>query len=291
MNAGLFPGQGLPARAGLEALPKSDERLSTAREILGLDLRRRVEIASRRNGATLPTLIAQPAIFVAGIIALRRGEAEGRKWDCFAGHSLGEYTALVAGSSLSFENALIVVRARAEAMEEAGKAAPGGMAAVLGLDLDVVDDIATRSGIVVANDNAPGQVVLSGSEEGLAQAAGLVRSAGARSVLLDVSGPFHSPAMAAAAERLAEALERVEVKRPRVPVVSNVTARPHGAGHEIRSSLVEQLTHRVRFRESLEWLVRRGMDDFDDLGPGRIVAGLATRTARALRQTEVTAHA
>jgi [acyl-carrier-protein] S-malonyltransferase len=289
--AGLFPGQGLPAKVVLQALPERDERLDTAREILGYDLRRKVEIAARRAGATLPTLIAQPAIFVAGIVAVRRAEGSGRSWDFFAGHSLGEYTALVAGSSVSFEDALDLVRARAEAMEEAGKAIPGGMAAVLGLDFDVVADIAARSGAVIANDNSPEQVVLSGSEEDLAQAAGMVRSAGARSVLLEVSGPFHSPAMAAAARPLTDALERANIRAPKVPVISNVSARPYKGPEEIRAGLVEQLTHTVRFRESLEWLLSQGVEDFDDLGPGRVVGGLAARTSRALTKSEVAAHA
>jgi [acyl-carrier-protein] S-malonyltransferase len=289
--AGLFPGQGLPAKVVLQALPERDERLETAREILGYDLRRKVEIAARRDGATLPTLIAQPAIFVAGIIALRHAEDSGRRWDFFAGHSLGEYTALVAGSSVTFADALFLVRARAEAMEEAGKTAPGGMAAVLGLDFDVVADIAARSGAVIANDNSSGQVVLSGSEEDLARAAGMVRSAGARSVLLEVSGPFHSPAMASAARPLADALDRVDVRAPEVPVISNVTARSYEGPREIRAGLVEQLTHTVRFRESLEWLLDQGVEDFDDLGPGRIVAGIASRTARALGERGVAAHA
>jgi [acyl-carrier-protein] S-malonyltransferase len=289
--AGLFPGQGLPAKAVLQALPERGERLETAREVLGYDLRRKVEIAARRDGATLPTLIAQPAIVVAGIVALRRAEESGRSWDYFAGHSLGEYTALVAGSSLSFEEALVLVRARAEAMEEAGKAVPGGMAAVLGLDFDVVADIAARSGAVIANDNSPGQVVLSGSEEDLARAAGMVRSAGARSVLLEVSGPFHSLAMAPAARPLADALDRVDVRASKVPVISNVTARPYEGPGEIRAGLVEQLTHTVRFRESLEWLLDQGVEDFDDLGPGQIVAGLAARTSRSLSKRGVAAHA
>jgi [acyl-carrier-protein] S-malonyltransferase len=289
--AGLFPGQGLPAKVVLQALPEREERLDVAREILGYDLRRKVEIATRRAGATLPTLVAQPAIFAAGVIGLRRAQEEGRTWDVYAGHSLGEYTALVAGSSLSFEDALAVVRVRAEAMEEAGKTKPGGMAAVLGLDLEEVEDIAARAGVVLANDNSPGQVVLSGSDEGLARAAGFVRAAGARSVLLDVSGPFHSPAMASAATPLAEALEKVEIREAQIPVLSNVTARPHGAGHEIRRALIDQLNHRVRFRESLEWLANAGVESFDDLGPGRVVAGLAQRTTRSLKAVEVAAHA
>jgi [acyl-carrier-protein] S-malonyltransferase len=282
MRLGLFPGQGIPAQTVLEALAGEHELLATADEILGYDLRKRVEIAARRKGATLPTLVAQPAIFVAGVMALKSADPEGRGFDCLAGHSLGEYTALVAAGALGYEDGLRAVKVRAQAMEAASRSAPGGMAAVLGLDLDAVENIARSSGVMVANDNAPGQVVVAGSEERLPEAAALVRAAGARSVLLEVAGPFHTPAMASAAPALLDVLERIEVRPPRVPVVSNVTARPHGAPEAIKKLLVEQLTEPVRFRESLEWLWQKGARDFEDVGPGRVVAGLAQRTFRSL---------
>jgi [acyl-carrier-protein] S-malonyltransferase len=290
MTAGLFPGQGVSAAAVLDALPRKGELLATANDVLGYDLRRKVEIAARRKGATLPTLVAQPAILVAGVVAWQAARDEGRAWTCYAGHSLGEYTALVAGGALRYEDALAAVKVRAEAMESAGKGG-GGMAAVLGLGLEAVAEIAARAGVSVANDNAPGQVVVAGSEQGLAEAGALVRAAGARSVLLQVSGPFHTEAMAPAAPRLAAALEAIEVATPAVPVLSNVTARPHTTPSEIRRLLVLQLTHRVRFRESLEWLWSDAVREVEDFGPGDIVAGLAQRTFRYLEDTEVPAHA
>lgn len=290
-KVGLFPGQGIPAGTVHAALPKDAPELAAARSVLGYDLRRRVEIAARRKGATLPTAVAQPAIFVAGIISLRTAGPRVSGHGYVAGHSLGEYTALVAAGALSFQDGLRAVGTRAEAMEAAGKAFPGTMAAVIGLDLATVEDLARRSGVEVANDNAPGQVVLAGPEEALAEAAGLVRAEGARSVLLQVSGPFHSAGMAPAEEALRHALEDIEILSPSVPVISNVTARPHGDATEIRRLLVAQLTSRVRFRESLEWLHAQGAREFDDIGPGKVVEGLAQRTFQALETEEIPANA
>jgi [acyl-carrier-protein] S-malonyltransferase len=291
MRVGLFPGQGIPARAVFEALPSGDPMLEAAHDILGYDLRRKVEIASRQPKASLPTNVAQPAIFAAGVIAWRRAQGEGREGDFWAGHSLGEYAALVASDAVSFEDAMAAVATRGEAMHEAARKTPGGMAAVLGVGFDEASDIARAAGVELANDNAPGQVVLSGSEEGLATAAGLVRSAGGRAVKLDVTGPYHTPAMKPAAPALAAALDAIEIRTPNVPVISNVTARPYGSPDDIRTLLVEQLMTRVRFRESLEWLAEQGADDFEDFGPGRVVAGLAGRTFSALAKEKETARA
>lgn len=289
MNAGLFPGQGIPARTVADALGAGDPLLDAASAVLGYDLRRKVEIAGRRKGGMLPTAVAQPAIFTASVIAFERHRIQGRRYDFMAGHSLGEYAALVAADSLAFEPALRCVSVRAEAMQSASRAAAGGMAVVLGLPLDAVEDIAEAIGVRVANDNAPGQVVLAGAEEALADAAAAVRAARGRSVLLEVSGPFHTVAMAPAEAPLRAALERVEIRRPRVPVISNVTARPHGGPGEIARLLVEQLSRPVRWRESLEWLWDQGVRGCDDMGPGRIVAGLAERTWPA-RDQEVGAR-
>jgi [acyl-carrier-protein] S-malonyltransferase len=286
MKVGLFPGQGIPARAVLSGLAEGDESLAIANDLLGYDLRRKVSIAARRPKATLPTNLAQPAIFTAGMIALRKSGASATSFDYLAGHSLGEYAALVAGESFSFEEALKAVAVRGDAMQEAAQKTPGGMAAVLGLELNAAEAIAKKAGVVLANDNCPGQAVLSGSEEGLATAAGLVRSAGGRAVLLEVNGPYHTDAMQSAAPALAAALEGIDVQLPRVPVVSNVTARPYESVHEIRSLLVDQLMKRVRFRESLEWLAEQGVREFEDLGPGRVAAGLAQRTFSSLDNKE-----
>jgi [acyl-carrier-protein] S-malonyltransferase len=290
MTVALFPGQGIPARTVLDALPRGDELLRAASGVVGYDIRRKVEIAARRKGAMLPTSLAQPAIFVASIISFRRAEAEGRRFEHLVGHSLGEYAALTAGGAFGFEDGLACVVARADAMQVASRSAPGGMAAVLGLDLDVTEEIARRAGVQVANDNAPSQTVLSGSEEGLAKAAALVRAEGGRSVLLEVSGPFHTVAMSSAGPILRRALDRVRISSPAVVVVSNVTARPHGARSEVAELLIQQLSSRVRFRESLEWVAGGRAPEYWDVGPGRVVAGLAQRTFEVLER-EVSAGA
>jgi len=282
MSIGLFPGQGIPAKAVFEALPPSDPLVQTANEILGYDLRQKVGISSRRAKATLPTSLAQPAIFTAGVIAWRAAESEDETFDWLVGHSLGEYTALVAGEAMSFEDGLRAVAVRGESMNDAARETPGGMVAVLGLTFDAAQEIADRAEIVLANDNAPGQVVLSGSEAGLAAAAGYVRAAGGRAVLLEVSGPFHTPGLESAVPTLTDVLESIEIRRTRIPVISNVTARPHEDPSEIRRLLVEQMLARVRFRESLEWLWHQGAREYRDLGPGLVAAGLAKRTFNEL---------
>jgi [acyl-carrier-protein] S-malonyltransferase len=281
----LFPGQGIPARTVLESLPEDHELIGRANEILGYELRKRVEIAARRKGAVIPTALAQPAIFVASLIGYERA-VRSASFDAIAGHSLGEYPALVAGRAMSFEAALTVVQVRGDAMEKAARIAPGGMIAVLGLGEDDVERIRVTADLSVANDNAPGQVVLSGPEERLTVAAGLAKSLGGRSVLLQVQGPFHTSAMAPAVKELEDALDHVEVRSPRLPVISNVSARPYKAPGEIRKLLVLQLVYRVRFRECLEWVWSRGVRDYVDVGPGDVAAGLAQRTFRNLQQNE-----
>jgi [acyl-carrier-protein] S-malonyltransferase len=282
MRVGLFPGQGIPAKMAFEALPESDPLVQTANEILGYDLRQKVGISSRRAKSTLPTSLAQPAIFTAGVIAWRAAEAEGEKFNWLAGHSLGEYSALVAGGAMSFEDGLEAVAVRGEAMNDAARVTPGGMVAVIGLTFDVGQDIADRAGVVLANDNAPGQVVLSGNDDALAEAAALVRSEGGRAVLLEVSGPFHTPGLEPAVPALTEALESIDIRTPEIPVISNVTARPHEEPDEIRGRLVEQMLARVRFRESLQWVWQQGVRDYRDLGPGLVAAGLAKKTFNEL---------
>lgn len=273
----------------LDALSPEEPLVEEAATVLRYDIRRRVEIAAR-DGA-FPTDLAQPAIFVASMISWKRALQAEQSFDYLAGHSLGEYAALVAARALSFEAGLRVVTAKANAMHAAARRTPGGMIAVLGLDLVTVEQIAHRDGVAIANDNAPGQVVLSGSDERLANAAASARAAGGRSILLGVGGPYHSGAMEPAIPQLRAALERVEIRLPQVPIVANATARPYRAPGEIRKLLVSQLTGRVRFRESLQWLWERGVRHYDDLGPGQVVAGLAKRTFLEMQRGEVAAHA
>ena len=291
MRVGLFPGQGIPARVVEKALPERDPLLSRAQEILGFDIKKKTSIAARRPSATLQTSLAQPVIFTAGLIGWRNAREEGTTWDFFAGHSLGEYAALVAAEAISFEDGLRAVAVRGDAMQEAARLHRGGMAAVLGLELDDVVGIAREAQIVVANDNAPKQVVLSGDEVGLATAAQLARARGGRTVLLDVAGPFHTNSMEPAAPMLKEILGDVEIKPPNVTVISNVTARPHGSPEEIRTLLIQQLTDPVHFRESLEWLWERGVRDYTDFGPGQVAAELAQKTFDHLTKIKEGANA
>jgi [acyl-carrier-protein] S-malonyltransferase len=187
---------------------------------------------------------------------------------------------------MSFEQALCVVQVRGTAMEKAASAVTGGMVAVLDLTFDQVESIAEATGVVIANDNSPRQVVLAGDDESLVEAASRTRAEGGRAVRLDVSGPFHTPQVVAAAPLLRDALEHISIRSPRVPVISNVSAAAYRAPGEIRQLLVQQLTSRVRFREALEGLWLNGINDFHDFGPGKIVAGLASRTFDSLQLTD-----
>jgi [acyl-carrier-protein] S-malonyltransferase len=163
-------------------------------------------------------------------------------------------------------------------MRDAARAAGGGMAAVKGLGLAELQEACAQAGAVVANDNSPAQLVVSGPEGALAEVARLVREREGRCLLLAVEGAFHSPAMAPAAGPLRDALDRVDLRMPAARVVANVTARPYRAPGEIRSLLVRQLTERVRFRESAEWMAAAGATEFVDLGPGRVAGKLADAT-------------
>lgn len=279
MTVGLFPGQGVKASHVLAELEIPNDTVTQANEILGFDIRRAVRDASRGSRRSFPTSLAQPAIFVAGIASFERARSAGDTFNCFAGHSLGEYAALVASGAMSFSSGLQVVCERGRAMEAAARrGGRGAMAALIGVDVETAEAIADSAGVAVANDNAPGQVVLSGPAESVDLAAGSAAGAGARSVLLEVDGPYHTAAMAPAQKALETALMNVEVRVPEVPVVSNVTARQYRSPGEIRRLLVRQLTERVLFRGAMEHLWDRGVRKVRDLGPGRVVGPLATKT-------------
>lgn len=276
MRAALWPGQGVGPASVLDAL-EGAPLLEQANETAGTDLSRAVARCLERTRPVLPTEIAQPALFVAGVAAHdRRGT-----FDFYAGHSVGEYAALAAAGAFSPEDGLRLVCVRARAMRDAARAVSGGMAAVKGVPLGELEEVSARAGAVVANDNSPAQLVVSGPEGGLAEVARLVREGGGRCLLLAVEGAFHSPAMDAAAGALEGALDRMDVRLPRFPVVSNVTARPYRAPGEIRKLLVRQLTERVRWRESIEWISAAGASDFTDMGPGNVAGKLAGATLGA----------
>lgn len=284
MRAGLFPGQGLDAAAVLDALDPSHEKVRVASELVGCDIVRRVAQVAGRPRSVLPTKIAQPAILTAGVIAFEERTGGGERFDFLVGHSLGEYTALVAAGAMSFADGVRLVGARGEAMHRAAMVSRGRMAAVRGLPFETVESLATQHNLTVANDNSPRQVVLSGEADDLARCADTIRSNRGRCVLLALEGAFHSQAMAPAVRALDEALTFTNIRCPSIPVVANVTALPYRAPGEIRKLLSQQVTQRVRFRESIAYVVERGVDEFVDLGPGSVVGKLAKETAENLKE-------
>jgi len=280
MKLGLFPGQGIPARTVLAALPEDDPTVAAANEILCYDLRRRVEAVAQRQRSVLPTSLAQPAIFTASLVSFN--VLGGAGCGVLLGHSVGEYAALVAGGAISFEHGLCAVQVRGDVMHAIATRGVGGMVAILDLTIDECREIAQLSGAAVANDNSPVQVVLSGTDTSIARAAEAAKERGGRAVRLEVTGAFHTPAMIDAVPKLRDTLDHIPIRSPKLPVLSNVTARPYRAPGEIRKLLVEQLISPVRFREALTRLWRSGAREFHDFGPGRVVAGLASKTFAAL---------
>lgn len=226
------------------------------------------------------TRYQQPALFLASVCAWEAAEsAERVAVVAGAGHSLGEYAALVAAGALNFDDALGLVDERALAMADAAERQAGGMVAMLGGDEAAIRELATEIGLTLANDNAPGQLVLSGAIEAVARAEALASDrTGARAVRLDVSGAFHSPLMEPAAERLRRALDRIDVGTPSFPVYSNGSAEPFV---DIRAELAANLLAPVRFRETLRALRGAGAEAFSEYGPGRVLSGMAKRTLRA----------
>jgi [acyl-carrier-protein] S-malonyltransferase len=211
-------------------------------------------------------------------LQLLRERAPGLKFDATAGLSLGEFTALTAAGVMSFEDGLKVVRLRGKYMQEACDATKGGMAAVIGLDEKLTREACEAAGVELANLNCPGQLVISGAADKIAQACELAKAKGAKRALpLTVAGAYHSALMAGAKPKLQAALAAVKLQSPNVPVISNVTAQPHGAPSEIQQRLVEQVTSSVRWEDSMRWLLAQGFTRFIELGPGKALSGFMKR--------------
>jgi [acyl-carrier-protein] S-malonyltransferase len=261
----LFPGQGSHAD-GMEEPYRNASLLRRGLAQLDYD-----PFARLAGG----TRFQQPALFLCGVAAW---EQAGRPdAAAAAGHSLGEYAALVAAGALEFDDALRLVDIRAAAMSDAGDASPGGMVALLGASPEAAEELAERHRLSVANDNAPGQIVLSGPRDAVQRAADDADDVGARARVLPVSGAFHSPAMRPAQDALRAALAEVEVTAPRFPVYSNGTAAPF---EDVREQLAANLLAPVRFRESVLAMRADGVEEFDELGPGNVLAALVKRTLR-----------
>lgn len=279
-TAFVFPGQGSQRTGMLEELPEMDDlgRLIDAAEALsGIELRALTMLGP--DSELADTRAAQPALYLAdwawGVTLLDCGIMPG----ALAGHSLGEFAALAVAGVFSVEAGLELVVERSKLMASAAQRTPGGMAAVIGLDCAVVADaIADVEGVWLANDNCPGQVVISGTGDGVAAATGRLTEAGAPRVIpLAVSGPFHSPLMQPAADAFADLLEQAEFADARVPVIQNANPRPASDAATIRRRLREQIVSPVRWSETMATLVEMDITVLIEAGPGEVLTGLAKR--------------
>ncbi len=278
----LFAGQGAQT-VGMgndlaEQFPTARALFDRANAVLGYDL---AAICFQGPEAELTkTEHAQPGIFLVGWVAFQLLKERIPDWpfQATAGLSLGEFTALTAAGVFGFEDGLKVVRARGRFMQEACETTRGGMAAVIGLDEGPTREVCQATGVELANLNCPGQIVISGASEKIAQACDLAKARGAKRALpLAVAGAYHSQLMASAQPKLDQVLAGVAWQTPSVPVVSNVTAQAHGTPAEIRVRLIEQITSPVRWEESMRHLLREGFTRFIELGPGATLSGFLKR--------------
>ncbi len=282
MKAFVFPGQGAQfvgmGKDLYEQNPEAKAYFEKANEILGFRI---TDILFNGTAEELKeTKVTQPAIFLHSVI-LAKTMGEDFRPDMVAGHSLGEFSALVAAGAMTFEDGLRLVSKRAMAMQKACEIRPSTMAAVLGLPDEKVEEICaqvTDEVVVPANYNCPGQIVISGSVEGVDKACELLKEAGAKRALkLAVGGAFHSPLMEPAREELAKAIEGTTISRPVCPIYQNVTASAVTAPAEIKKNLIAQLTAPVRWTQSVLNMTADGADYFMELGPGTVLQGLVKK--------------
>lgn len=295
----VFPGQGSQA-VGMgkdlyDAFSSAREVFQEVDDALGQNLSK-LMFEGPEDDLTL-TENAQPALMTVSLAAMAVLKSEGgfdlsTSADFVAGHSLGEYSALAAAGTFSLADTARLLKLRGQSMQQAVPVGEGAMAALLGLDLDatkeVVEAAADGEVLATANDNAPGQVVVSGKTSAVERAVDVAKEKGAkRAMLLQVSAPFHCPMMAPAADVMAKALSEVEVSAPVVPLIANVTAAPVSDPAEIQRLLVEQVTGMVRWRESVETMKSKGVDTLVEVGSGKVLSGLARRIDRELTSANV----
>ncbi len=292
MNAYIFPGQGAQfSGMGLdlyENAPLAQELFEKANGILGFSI---TDIMFEGSAEDLKeTKVTQPSIFLHSVI-LAKTLGDRFKPNMVAGHSLGEFSALVAAGALTFEDGLRLVSQRALAMQKACEIQPSTMAAVLGLDDDVVEKIcATTEGIVVAaNYNCPGQLVISGEIDAINKACDMLKEAGARRALvLPVGGAFHSPLMEPAREELAAAIENTLFSKPNCRIYQNVTASAVIDENEIKANLISQLTAPVRWTQTIQQMIADGATLFTEVGPGKVLQGLVKKIDRETQTASAT---
>ena len=292
MKAFLFPGQGAQfpgmGKDLYEASEEAKALFHQANDILGFNI---TDIMFGDDAEALQqTQVTQPAIFLHSVI-MSTVMGSSFKPDCVAGHSLGEFSALVAAKALSFESGLKLVHQRALAMQEACDEVPGTMAAVLGLDDTIIEEVCAKiPGIVVAaNYNCPGQLVISGEKEAIALACEAMKEAGAKRALpLPVGGAFHSPLMEPAKTKLAAAIENTEIQNPICPVYQNVAAVGITNAATIKENLIAQLTAPVRWSQSVQQMLSDGASSFTEVGPGRVLQGLVKKIDRSVETSSGT---
>jgi len=292
MNAYIFPGQGAQfSGMGLDLYEKSQlaqELFEQANDILGFSI---TDIMFEGSAEDLKqTKVTQPAIFLHSVI-LAKTLGDSFKPDMVAGHSLGEFSALVANGTLNFEDGLKLVSQRAQAMQKACELQPSTMAAVLGLEDEVVEKIcnSTEGIVVAANYNCPGQLVISGEVEAINKACESLKEAGARRALvLAVGGAFHSPLMEPAREELAAAIENTMFNKPNCPIYQNVTANAVTNETAIKNNLISQLTAPVKWTQSVQQMIADGATLFTEVGPGKVLQGLVKKINRSVETASAT---
>ena len=290
-KAYIFPGQGSQFKGmGLDLYQSSDSAktfFDQANDILGFDI---TKIMFEGTDEELKqTNVTQPAIFIHSVVLAKISEDFSP--NMVAGHSLGEFSALVAAGALSFDDGLRLVAKRADAMQKACVLRPSTMAAILGLDDKTIEEICagiTDEIVVPANYNCPGQVVISGTIEGVEKACELLKAAGAkRALLLQVGGAFHSPLMEPAREELAAAINDAQFQSPLCPVYQNVNAKPATEVSVIKENLIAQLTAPVRWTQSVEQMVADGAGLFVECGPGKVLQGLVKKIAGGVEMKSI----